>query len=154
MSIVTRTAQTPGDALPAASLAIVVNECAPSARAAVSSVQLPPWAVTLPSAVSPSKTVTLEPGSVVPLSETIGCARSAPSVGVAMAGAAGSCLSTMTTAVFCVVAPSASVAVTCSSCRPSVRSRNANGDVQPRYSMGAVVRKDVHAVVPDGAGGR
>ena len=58
--------------LPAASVAVALKLCAPSARAAVAKLQAPaPFAVTVPSDVAPSKISICAPASAVPVSTSV-----------------------------------------------------------------------------------
>src|SRR5690348_5603351 len=120
VSTVTAYAAETAPVLPAASVAVAVKLCAPSASTAVAKLQAPvPLATALPMSVAPSNTLTVLLASAVPLSVSVfASVRWSPAVplsgeNAAIVGALGATVSTVTlsAAEAALVLPAASVAV-------------------------------------------
>ena len=113
-SVLTRNVRASDGALvlPAASVAVAVTECEPSASVTVFD-HVPPVAVTLvPSDVVASKSSTLAPSSAVPLIVTLWLLSEAPASGLLITGLPGAAVSILTVRLVPpLVFPAASVAV-------------------------------------------
>ena len=84
------------EAFPAASVAMAVNACEPSASPETTLLQLPPNDVAVtPLDATPSKSSTIDPGSAVPETVSVPLEVVAPSAGLVMAGDAGGVVSTV-----------------------------------------------------------
>ena len=113
-----------GPVLPAGSVAVALSVCAPSLRAKGGvQVQLPlasTTALQITGPPAPSVTLTVLPGSPVPLTVGVVSLKMLPAVGAMMAGAMGAVESIVTgTLVAGLVLPAGSVAVVLSVCGPS-----------------------------------